>query len=258
MPPGLLPIVTYHSLNEARSPVAVSPSVFESHLRAFAAAGYRTVALGGALRAIASGAALPENAFAITFDDGYESVVREAWPRLADRGFTASVFLVTGVPHGRAASGPGWKPAERLMNWEQAAALAAAGWELGAHSHTHAPLTILTPAGIETEVQASIEAIRRHTGVGANVFAYPYGAVNDAVRAVVGRHCAVAVTTELGIASRADAPHDLPRIDAWYLRAHDVPVLTSRRYRAWLFARQRARALRRRFVSDWRGEWEQT
>lgn len=251
----LLPIVTYHSLSDARSPVAVSVSRFESHLRAFSAAGYRTVALRDAFSAGSSEPALPEKPFVITFDDAYESVVREAWPRLSGLGFTASVFLVTGIGD-RPPSSPGWKPAEPLMHWEQAAALAASGWELGAHSHTHPPLTRLPPSAVEGEVATSIEAIRRHTGFEARVFAYPYGVVNHTVRAVVRRHCMAAVTTRLGLAQRETDPHDLPRIDAWYLQAGDVPALASARYRAWLFARQRARALKRRFVNDWRGEWE--
>jgi peptidoglycan/xylan/chitin deacetylase (PgdA/CDA1 family) len=74
--------------------LAVSPDIFEQQL-AYLKRNYTTMALDRLVEGLKSGT-LPNNAVAITFDDGYRDNLVQAKPLLAHYGLSASVFLVTG------------------------------------------------------------------------------------------------------------------------------------------------------------------
>lgn len=248
-----VPIITYHGIGESGPPLWTPIPAFEAHLDAFAACGFRTIALSDLVNALRDGLPPPENALVITFDDGYESVSRDAWPRLKARNFTATVFLVT--DHcGGTNQWPGQKaaaPLSPLVSWNDVEAMAAQGCEFGAHTRTHACLPVLGRAAIEDEVAGSQDAIRQHTGQAVQVFAYPYGAVNAQTADVVRRYFGGAATTRLGLVRASCDPYVLPRVDAWYLRSGHIPYLRGGMYRTYLSARDALRTVRRRFQSDW-------
>jgi peptidoglycan-N-acetylglucosamine deacetylase len=58
--------------------------------------------------------------------------------------------------------------------------IAAAGHLVGSHSHYHARMPLLSPAGFDTDVLAADEAIREHAGVDPRPwFRLPFGAGGD-------------------------------------------------------------------------------
>ena len=73
----------------------------------------------------------------ITFDDGYEGVHRHALPVLAEHGFAATLFVSTGWLRGAYDTGGAL---DTMLDWDQVRELAAAGVEIGGHSHTHPQL----------------------------------------------------------------------------------------------------------------------
>jgi peptidoglycan/xylan/chitin deacetylase (PgdA/CDA1 family) len=102
---GRLLVLTYHNLSDEPEPGTVEkesfelrPSVtrtqFESHLRVLKEQ-FRVVSLPDAVREIKEEGRLENDAVAITFDDGYESFYRLAFPLLRKYGFSATVFLPT-------------------------------------------------------------------------------------------------------------------------------------------------------------------
>lgn len=250
----MIPIITYHGIGDTASPLWTPPAVFEAQLAAFATRGFRTVTLGTLACWLRDGVPPPEDAFVITFDDGYESVFREASPRLQAYGFAATVFLVTdycGATNEWPGQG-GSAPVSRLVSWSEAEALGRQGFELAAHTRSHPCLTVLTPAAMEDEVAASQAAVRERTGQEVVVFAYPYGDFNAAADRIVRRYFVGATTTRLGMASPSSDRYLLPRIDACYLRPAHIPHLCHPGYRGYLALRQAARSLRRQFRRDWR------
>ena len=50
----------------------------------------------GQLVSLAAKQPVPPKTFVVTFDDGYDSVYRNAWPILKELSVPATVFLVTG------------------------------------------------------------------------------------------------------------------------------------------------------------------
>jgi peptidoglycan/xylan/chitin deacetylase (PgdA/CDA1 family) len=90
--------------------------------------------------------------------------------------------------------------------------LVRAGWEIDAHSLTHADLPSLSGAALRREVAGSRAAIRRLVGVAANFFCYPAGRYDsEVVAAVRAAGFLGATTTEPGLAELSE-PFTLARV----------------------------------------------
>ena len=246
-----LPIITYHAIGDERSPIWTKVSTLEAQLDALISNGYHTVPLTAAIDQLRAGT-LSDRAVVLTFDDGYASVATLAWPRLYARGLVATVFVVSDYC-GRDNDWPGQPslPVEGLLSWDQVQVLAAHGWEIGAHTATHPALPLLPIADAEREICASMQVISETIDRPVTSFAYPYGATSPEVTALVRRQFSVAVGTRLGLADDGDDSHELPRLDAHYLRPDFVPYLSTPIMRQYLRGRDHLRSARRRLRPDW-------
>ena len=92
-------------------------------------------------------------------------------------------------------------------------ALLRYGWELAAHTLTHADLTTVGAARLRHEVAGSRRWLRRAFGVPVDVFAYPAGRY-DARAEAAARAAGFrgATTTDAGVARRGGDPYALPRL----------------------------------------------
>lgn len=137
----------------------------------------------------------------LTFDDGYRSVFENALPVLSDLGWPAVLNLKVGNLK------EPWGLSERRVR-----ELAAAGWELGAHTITHPDLRTLDDAALEREVAGSRAEIVRRFGVPVDFFCYPAGRYDDRVIAAVRRAGFLGATTTIeGLATAGD-PFELRRV----------------------------------------------
>ncbi|MCF3964457.1 polysaccharide deacetylase family protein [Streptomyces fuscigenes] len=212
--PGAVPILMYHAVAYEPAPAAralsVSPRDFAAQMALLAERGrtpLTTAALGEAWR---RGTPLPPRPVLVTFDDGYEGVHRHALRALAAHGLTATVFVSTGWLRGR--PGTGGAP-ERMLEWRQVRELAAAGLEIGGHSHSHPQLDQVDRGRLVTEVERCREITAEETGTAPVSFAYPFGYSNRAVRGAVreaGFTQALAVRN--AEARRAQGPYALARL----------------------------------------------
>lgn len=113
----------------------------------------------------------------ITFDDGYESVHRNAFPILRQFRFPVILFLTTGFIDRQSsmdgAFAEGYSPAP--LTWEQVREMASAGVEIGSHAVTHRKMSRLDTASMEREAVNSRRRIEEKTGRPVRAFAYPIG-----------------------------------------------------------------------------------
>ncbi len=123
------------------------------------------------------GGALPERPIMFDFDHPMKSMRHEVYPVLARYGYTANLFINTGLLDAMYQEGvPGFAERELLL-WEEAAELAAAGWQIGAHTVTHPNLSELsradpTGATLRAELAQCDAAIQKHLGVTPRDFAF--------------------------------------------------------------------------------------
>lgn len=88
-----VPVLLYHGESEAGN---MPWSVFVAHMRALHDAGWRTLTLAQLRDFLKEGKAVPDKSFMLTFDDGRVDTYYPADPVLADLGFTAVMFVITG------------------------------------------------------------------------------------------------------------------------------------------------------------------
>ena len=119
-------ILMYHMVSQPETTgdrrFAIPPQRFSAHIRGLRDRGYRFVSLDQVADSLSGGPGLPENAVAVTLDDGYKDNYLHAFPILSQYQVPACVFLVSGRMgdsnrwmHGRGFSH------RRLMTWSQAA-----------------------------------------------------------------------------------------------------------------------------------------
>jgi peptidoglycan/xylan/chitin deacetylase (PgdA/CDA1 family) len=209
-------VLMLHGIDDARSVLSVSAAELMGLIRGIQASGHSLVSLGRLL----SEPDVPDRV-ALTFDDGFASVAEVAAPILRRAGAPATLFLTTGRVgrDNRWASQPRSAPGARLLTWAQVEELSRAGWEVEAHSRTHPDLRGLGEAELEDEVGEPQREIERRIGRRPEIFAYPYGRLDERVVAAVRRRYRWAVTTRMAaLRDGIPDPHRVPRIDAWYLR----------------------------------------
>lgn len=202
-----VPILMYHVIGEpprsAPFPALyIAPDELRAQVRWLARAGYEAVTLGRVVDAWNGRAALPARPIVLSFDDGYRSHVTAALPILAAQGWPGVLNL--DLSNLAPAWGVGVAGVRRLM---------AAGWEIDAHSLTHADVSTLSGAALAREVAGSRRAIRRLFGVVPRFFCYPAGRYDgEAIAAVKAAGYEGATTTELGLASPAADRFTLARV----------------------------------------------
>ncbi len=103
-----------------------------------------------------------------------------------------------------------------LLDWDQVRELRRRGFELGAHTRSHANLAQLDAAECEAEVLGSVERLAAELDAPVATFAYPYGGPehqSEAARSAIARSgCEAAFTTELGAVRPGSDPLRLPRM----------------------------------------------
>ena len=94
-----VPVLMYHHVSPAAGAVTVSPAHFADQMAMLAREGYTTLG-ARAFSEYLAGIPVPAKSVVLTFDDGYLDNWVHAHPVLAQHGFTALGFLVSGWVNG--------------------------------------------------------------------------------------------------------------------------------------------------------------
>ena len=120
------------------------------------------------------GTKLPPRAVAITFDDGYQDVLRHAAPILAAHGILGAAFVISGLIDGKMRD-DSYVPTRPLLSWDEVRELAAAGFAIGSHTQTHPILAQQSSDVVERELRESRQRLSDVLGQPIDLLAYPYG-----------------------------------------------------------------------------------
>ncbi|HMU32794.1 MAG TPA: polysaccharide deacetylase family protein [Pyrinomonadaceae bacterium] len=214
-----VPIITYHSIDESGSVISTARDVFARQISTLANAGYAAITLRELVSRMNNRSSLPERAVVLTFDDGFKNFYSEAFPILNDHGYRATVFLVTDFcgKHNDWAGNPPKLPRSEILKWSEVRELSGNGVEFGSHTKTHPDLTRTSAAVLEDEILNSKSALDDALGTETVSFAYPFGRMSEATRAVVADNFKAAVSTVLGKVTPRSDLFELERVDAYYL-----------------------------------------
>lgn len=172
-------ILCYHAVSDRwPASLSVTPERLESQLAYLVRSGYRGVTFTRAVVDPPGGRVL-----AVTFDDGFRSVVRLAQPVMERLGVPGTVFVATS--HVGTERPMAWQGLEQWVGteheqelvaatWPELNGLRHAGWEIGAHTRTHPHLTQIDEASIYEELAGSRRDVEENIGPCTSL-AYPYG-----------------------------------------------------------------------------------
>lgn len=163
-----VPVLNYHKVDSLYHSLSLTPQEFEEQIRYLSEQGYHSITPDQLMAYLRHGKSLPDKPVLITFDDGYRDNYTNAFPILKKYGFTATIFLVTGLV--------GHDP--RFLTWEQAGEMQQAGFVFGSHTVHHAALTKLGQDEAFAELTESSLEIEQRLGTRPRYFAYPTGAYN--------------------------------------------------------------------------------
>ena len=218
-PNGRVAILNYHSLGAKASPpfrrYALTPRRFVEHLEYLDANGYRTITISSLAQLLRSPSPQPSaRIVALTFDDAFLDFREHAVPAMQRFGMTATLF----VPTGFVGSTSVWLAGEgegqrRVLGWSELEEIAAAGFECGAHSHTHSELDRLPTTALEGEVVQPKALLEDNLGREVSAFAYPFGYFDRRVRQAVAAagYTAACAVGEIAASWRSDR-YALPRL----------------------------------------------
>ena len=160
-------ILIYHRFGEDAYPSTnIRIEQFEAQIAELRLGGYNFVPLENIVTALREGRTLPDLTVAITVDDGYETVLTEAWPRLKAAGIPLTVFIATdpidaGLP--------------TYMSWDQIRQLAAEGVTIAHHGASHHHMVEAGVDGSMEDIARASDRFQEELDFIPNLFAYPYG-----------------------------------------------------------------------------------
>ena len=170
-------VVAFHRVDDTGTAdgLTVGVDMFERYCRFFRRH-FRVTSLRDLVERLERGQPVHRR-LAITFDDGYRDNYEHAAPVLERLGLPATFFVVTQWMSSDVVAW--WDQDSRTphpwMTWEQVRALRRRGFDIGAHTRTHADLGRVGEAEARDEIVGARRDLERELGAPVDLFAYPYG-----------------------------------------------------------------------------------
>jgi peptidoglycan/xylan/chitin deacetylase (PgdA/CDA1 family) len=207
--PGFIPVLMYHKIPEAalatKHQIYVTAENFEKHLAYFKQRKLTPITFSDYLQFARGERALadfPARPIILTFDDGYTDNHTILLPLMQQYGYRGVLYLLGDfdIRYNKwDADFDPTEPRSEIMDLAQKQAFVAAGWEIGAHTMSHAKLTTLPLPEAAAEIQASKTALETTLQTEIVSFAYPYGDLNETVKSAVrAAGFALGVATDTG------------------------------------------------------------
>ena len=200
-------IFVYHAVEDGFEPSATTlpRRRLSEHCRVLSDLGWRAVRVDEMIQGADDGT------FCITVDDAYTSLL-DIVTVCERHGWRGTVFVPTGYVGKEASWDVGAWRGHRHLDWEGLRDVAAAGWEIGIHGHTHTALTDKPIAAARQELRCALSVIQQELGVVATSLAYPFGEASKALaemaQAIGFRR---GVTMEPSLVEERHSPLLLPR-----------------------------------------------
>jgi len=217
-------VVAFHRIQDTAGSdgLTIGVAMFERYCRFFMRH-FRVVSLRDLVHRLERGLGFNRD-LAITFDDGYRDNFDNAVPVLEKLSLPATFFVVTQWIGTDVV--PWWDREQDVrhpwMTWDQVRSLHRKGFDVGAHTRTHADLGKVSEVKATEEILGARLDLQARLAAPVELFAYPYGGRNhladanrDLVKAAGFRCCCSCFG---GINSTGTDPFHLGRvpISPWY------------------------------------------
>ncbi len=210
LPSRIVHVFCYHGVEpETENFYFNRTADFEEQMQTLADEGFASITCKQLADYLAGEQDIPEKSVLLTFDDGNLCVYEKACPIMEKHGFKATLFLITGSMGGKT-----------RMDWQHVRDLHSRGYEIGAHTVTHANLTKRSEgqsveeheASVVKELTESKEKIEQMIDEPVVAVAYPYGNYDEFVMSAVREAgYRLGFSIDRGAVDEQSSPWRLPR-----------------------------------------------
>ena len=161
-------IIMYHRFGEGKYPSTnTTIEQIEDHIAELSSGRYAVLPVRRIVEDIQAGRALPERAVGISIDDGFVSILTEAWPRFRKAGLPFTLFTATDYHQ---------QPIRGYMSWAEIRELARDPLvDFGHHSASHLHLADASAEVARAEIARAFKEWEERLGRRPVLFAYPFG-----------------------------------------------------------------------------------
>ncbi|MBN2468935.1 MAG: polysaccharide deacetylase family protein [Deltaproteobacteria bacterium] len=181
-----VPVLCYHNFSTNQpDKLTVSEAAFEEQMKFLHDNGYSVITMDQLLDFLDFKIPLPDKSVVISIDDGWITGFTIAYPVLKKYNFPATYFIYTD-----------FIGAKKALSWTNIKELVDNGFAVQAQSKSHRNLSLAKEnesfkdyvEAIKTELTEPQRAIKEHTNKECTYLAYPYGATNKLVIALLKKH----------------------------------------------------------------------
>lgn len=120
-------VLEYHHIDPTESEYTITPDTFQKHLEALKANHYHVISMKEFVDFLNGKSSVPPDSVVLTFDDGYESFYKYAYPALKQQKMTATNFIIVNYL--------GTNPGTPFLNWDEIQTMKNDGFDF--YSHTY-------------------------------------------------------------------------------------------------------------------------
>lgn len=206
--PMKLYILCYHGIGESDNYFNVSQDQFDKQM-AYLNEHATFVSLDQIQNFLITGAKLPSPAVAVTFDDGYKSILKIR-ATIKKYDIRPTVFVLSNPENAHRVE---LDNKETFLSVADLRDLQKNGWTVGSHTATHTHLKKLTPVQLKQEILGSKHALEKVFDTPVTAIAYPKGVYTDTiVHMVKDAGYTLGLSMNDGPIDQQSTPHVLPRI----------------------------------------------
>lgn len=214
-------ILMYHMISEPKTAAEIKyacpPKQFEQHLQMLLSSGFKPISINAIEDYYLHQTPLPDKAFLISFDDGFEDNYSNAFSILQRYKIPAVIYLATGSI-GKTNQ---WMSKltfseRKMLTWAQIKDMASQGIDFGSHTVSHPKLSELNDNSVSKELVESKQLIEDQLSMECSHFAYPYGLLTEKTRYLVQQTgFKTACSTRSGFNNAERDPLVLHRIEVY-------------------------------------------
>ncbi|WP_444994523.1 polysaccharide deacetylase family protein [Aliikangiella sp. IMCC44359] len=204
-------ILQYHHISdETPKSTSLSPALFKQHLAYLHQEAFKVLSVDELISLIQTKQSFPDKSVVITFDDGYRSIYKNAYPLLKQYKMPFTVFVSTQ---------PIKQKLSQFMTWDELKLLSQNGATIANHSVTHPHMIRHHIAEkeeqwserITKEILSAQADIEMHIQTKSRLLAYPYGEYTNQLKAIVSQLGFVAFGQHSGAMSVNSDLQAIPR-----------------------------------------------
>ncbi len=173
-------ILCYHGFGDTSYPHNLSVSEFTKQIE-YLSKRFNIVSIREIVAHVKGEKSLTTPALAISFDDGYKSLL-DIEPLIHKYRIRPTVFVMSDPAHVNRKQLENELP---LLTTKQIEKLMLKGWDIGLHTATHPDLRELSKSELLTEITIAKSKLEKKLSTSIDYFAYPKGAYTEGVVEVV-------------------------------------------------------------------------